>query len=112
MGKIKKPIAFHGTTDCQEAIADWLRWMEHEKRVSPNTLDAYCRDLAAFFIFMAEHLGAVPSLSNLESLDARDYRGFLAQRSKQGLSQSSIARSISTIRNFYRESQILKKKSM
>lgn len=76
--------------------------MEHEKRVSPNTLDAYCRDLAAFFIFMAEHLGAVPSLSNLESLDVRDYRGFLAQRSRQGLSPSSIARSISTIRNFYR----------
>lgn len=102
MGKIKKPVTFRGTTDCQEAIADWRRWMEHERRVSPNTIDAYCRDLAAFFIFMAEHLGVVPSLSNLESLDARDYRSFLAQRSRHGLSQSSVARCMSTIRNFYR----------
>ena len=51
---------------------------------------------------MAEHLGAVPSLSNLESLDARDYRSFLAQRSRHGLSPSSVARCMSTIRNFYR----------
>ena len=51
---------------------------------------------------MAEHLGVVPSLSNLESLDARDYRSFLAQRSRHGLSQSSVARCMSTIRNFYR----------
>ena len=102
MGRIKKPVTFRGTTDCREAIADWQTWMEHERRVSPNTIDAYCRDLAAFFIFMAEHLGAVPSLSNLESLDARDYRSFLAQRSRHGLSQSSVARCMSTIRNFYR----------
>ena len=102
MGRIKKPVTFRGTTDCREAIADWRTWMEHERRVSPNTIDAYCRDLAAFFIFMAEHLGAVPSLSNLESLDARDYRSFLAGRSRQGLSQSSVARCMSTIRNFYR----------
>ena len=102
MGRIKKPVTFRGTTDCREAIADWRTWMEHERRVSPNTIDAYCRDLAAFFIFMAEHLGAVPSLSNLESLDARDYRSFLAQRSRHGLSPSSVARCMSTIRNFYR----------
>ena len=102
MGRIKKPVTFRGTTDCREAIADWQTWMEHERRVSPNTIDAYCRDLAAFFIFMAEHLGTVPSLSNLESLDARDYRSFLAQRSRHGLSQSSVARCMSTIRNFYR----------
>ena len=102
MGRIKKPVTFRGTTDCQDAIADWRRWMEHEKRVSPNTLDAYSRDLATFFIFMTAHLGAVPSLSNLESLDARDYRSFLAQRSRHGLSQSSVARCMSTIRNFYR----------
>lgn len=102
MGRVKKPVTFRGTTDCREAIADWQTWMEHERRVSPNTIDAYCRDLAAFFIFMAEHLGAVPSLSNLESLDARDYRSFLAQRSRHGLSQSSVARCMSTIRNFYR----------
>lgn len=102
MGRIKKPVTFRGTTDCREATADWRTWMEHERRVSPNTIDAYCRDLAAFFIFLAEHLGAVPSLSNLESLDARDYRSFLAQRSRHGLSPSSVARCMSTIRNFYR----------
>jgi integrase/recombinase XerC len=98
----KKALEFSASADCQLAISDWLRWITHEKRASNNTIDAYSRDLASFLKFLTSHLGSPPTLSDFEKLEARDYRGFLADRSKRGISQSSIARSMSTIRSLFR----------
>ncbi|MEK9683411.1 MAG: tyrosine recombinase XerC [Rhodospirillaceae bacterium] len=98
----KKTLEFSASADCQLAISDWLRWITHEKRASNNTIDAYSRDLASFLKFLTSHLGSQPTLSDFEKLEARDYRGFLADRAKHGISQSSIARSMSTIRSLFR----------
>ncbi len=93
---------FTAASDLRPAIADWLSWLESEKRVSAHTLDAYSRDLAAFLSFLAEHRGGAVDIAGLESLVLRDFRAWLAARAGRGLSNASSARALSVVRNFYR----------
>ncbi|NQV47230.1 MAG: tyrosine recombinase XerC [Rhodospirillaceae bacterium] len=85
----------------QSAIGEWRDWLAHEKRTSPNTLDAYGRDLAAFFAFLESHLGYTPGLGDLEDLKTPDFRSYLAKRTGDGLTKSSLARALSSLRNFF-----------
>ncbi|HET9149433.1 MAG TPA: tyrosine recombinase XerC [Alphaproteobacteria bacterium] len=82
------------------AAEEWLGWLAAERRASPNTLAAYRRDLEHFLRFLAEHLGATPDLGDLEKLAVRDLRAWLAARAKRGLTSSSTARALSTLRSF------------
>jgi integrase/recombinase XerC len=84
------------------ALADWRDWLSGERRLSTHTLSAYQRDLRAFLLFLAEHLGAPPGLADLAGLKALDFRAYLARRRTQGLSPTSTARALSTIRNVFR----------
>ncbi|MBT7956129.1 MAG: tyrosine recombinase XerC [Rhodospirillaceae bacterium] len=65
-------------------------------------MDAYGRDLAAFFGYLSGHLGFQPGLGDLENLTTTDFRGYLAKRHNDGLSRSSTARAVSTLRNFFK----------
>ncbi len=85
-----------------KALETWRQWLAAERRCSDHTVAAYGRDMAAFFAFLNEHLGYAPGLSDLEGLQAADFRGYLARRNADGLSKSSTARALSTIRNFFR----------
>jgi len=89
-------------SDVQSAIAAWCAWLEHERRTSAHTIDAYQRDLFAFIRFSAEHLGHPPGLKDLENFRPVDFRSYLAQRAHAGLVRTSIARAMSTLRGFYR----------
>ena len=102
MAERRPLISFSASDDTLRAIEDWQRWIGDERRSSSHTLDAYSRDLAAFFIFLSEHLGSPPTLDDLNSLQAADFRSFLARRLTDGIAQSSLARSMSTLRNFFR----------
>ncbi len=93
---------FAAAADTLAAIADWRRWIADERRSSPHTLAAYSGDLAACLDFLRDHLGRVASLADLEALNAADFRGFLARRLGQGIAPSSLARAMSTLRNFFR----------
>lgn len=73
-----------------------------ERRVSPNTVAAYSRDLEKFFNFIAEHTGDDVTVVVLEGLKPFDFRSWLAHRVKDGLSATSNARALSTIRTFYK----------
>ncbi len=84
------------------AIEDWWAWLAHERRASRHTLDAYGRDLAAFFRFLAEHLGFPPGLRELDGLTPADFRSYLASRAAEGLGRTSVARAMSTLRGFFR----------
>jgi integrase/recombinase XerC len=95
-------IPFLGDAPLQEAIVGWRHWLADERRLSDHTLDGYGRDLAAFFTFLARHLGEQPRLSALGTLSAADFRGFLADRSAQGLTRTSMARTMSSLRSFFR----------
>ncbi len=84
------------------AIAEWRTWLADEKRFSVHTLDAYSRDLSAFFKFLSDHLGFAPGLQDLTRLDAGDFRAYLAHRARAGLSKASTARALSTLRGIFR----------
>lgn len=95
-------VHFSVAQDVSSAIDDWTRWLETERRASKHTADAYRRDLAAFFAFLGDHLGGEPSLADLQDLKTADFRSYLARRTAEGLARTSLARSMSTLRNFFR----------
>jgi integrase/recombinase XerC len=84
------------------AVADWRAWLGHERRGSAHTLDAYGRDLADFFGFLARHLGFPPGLKDLAELRRDDFRAYLADRRGRRLAPASTARALSTLRGFFR----------
>lgn len=67
-----------------------------------RTVEAYGNDLAGFLGFVTGHKGQVPTTKLLAGLKARDIRAYLALRRKDGLSDSSIARLLSSIKALYR----------
>ena len=95
-----KPLAAGAAV--REAAADWHRWLADEKRCSRHTVDAYDRDLAAFFDFLSRHLGRPPGFADLAALGTVDFRAWLADRSRAGLKRSSIARALAAVRGFFR----------
>lgn len=98
----RKLITFYAEPSVLKAIGDWRNWLQHEKRYSINTLDAYSRDLSFFLAFLTNHLGFQPGLNDLGNLKISDFRSYLAKRTNDGLSKTSLARVLSTVRNFFK----------
>lgn len=88
--------------DVANAAAAWRGWLADEKRMAAATLEAYGHDLADFIAFVAGHRGGSVGLDTLRSLTQADFRAWLAARAGKGMARSSTARSLSTVRNFYR----------
>ena len=95
-------IGFPAKADLQAAVAEWHGWLEHEKRASAHTRAAYRRDLLQFLAFLSGHLGGRAGLKELRRLRTADFRAWLAARSAQGLSRTSLARALSVVRGFFR----------
>ena len=95
-------IHFAARSELVRAIHDWRIWLVTERRVSPHTADAYGRDLATFLAFLTDHLGIEADTTDLADLKPADFRSYLAHRANLGIARSSIARSVSTLRNFFR----------
>ena len=88
--------------DCKEVVVSWSIWLENQRRLSPNTKTAYLHDLEVFLAFLSKHLGQRIRLHDLENITLTDFRSFITEIQIKGLSKSSTARTISTIRNFFR----------
>ncbi|MBC8287333.1 MAG: site-specific tyrosine recombinase XerD [Nitrospinae bacterium] len=73
-------------------IQEFSEYLRIEKRHSPHTVAGYCRDLRRFARIYSEVSG----------LTTADIRGFLLILRDEGLSSSSIARSLSSIKSFFR----------
>ncbi len=77
-----------------QEIIDWFTdtlWVEHG--LSQNTLTAYARDLRLFAKFLNN--------KNLIAVSQADISGYLASRFKEGCSNRTAARILSSIRRFY-----------
>jgi integrase/recombinase XerC len=85
-----------------DVLAAFLTYLGAERRMAAKTVDAYGSDLSGFFGFLRVHLGNEPTLRALASLKARDLRAYLAARRRDGLSDASIARLLSSIKALYR----------
>ncbi|MFN0218388.1 MAG: tyrosine recombinase XerC [Hyphomicrobium sp.] len=88
--------------DLRSAIEAWLSHLESERAQAAATREAYARDLRQLLSFLKRHLGHPPCLSDLERLDAKTVRTFLANRRKAGVTSRSLARAISALRMFFR----------
>lgn len=81
-----------------ETITDFSNFLKFEKNFSDNTLDAYIRDIKKLESFAIEELGNIsPNLVTYENLQE-----FIYQLSKKKFSERSQARSISSIKAFFK----------
>ena len=95
---MKQPINYNADKEVKALIARWSAWLTGERMYSPHTVDAYCRDLAIFTAFFDKPL----NIKKLARIDIRGFRAYLSSRAAENISKTSLAREISTIRNFFR----------
>jgi integrase/recombinase XerD len=77
-------------------IDTYLAYLRDVRRMSPNTLESYARDLSHLAAF-AEMRGVA-----LEALDRPALEGFVRAQMSSGLSPRSVARLVACVRGFYR----------
>ena len=74
----------------------YLTYLRDVRRMSPNTVESYARDLALLAEF-ADKQG-----STVESLQRQDLEAFVRQLMSSGLAPRSVARTVACVRGFYR----------
>ncbi|HUF46305.1 MAG TPA: site-specific tyrosine recombinase XerD [Vicinamibacterales bacterium] len=79
-----------------ESVAHYLAHLEVERRMAANTLQAYARDLDRLTGW-ARRAGRRP-----DTLDRSDLEAFLRDLMAEGLAPTSTARSVATLRGYYR----------
>jgi integrase/recombinase XerC len=99
---MKQQIKYQASPEIIKLIADWQLWLGKERGYSAHTVDAYSRDLASFFAFWQDYLGTTPDISALKSADVRTFRAFLSARKQHHLTKTSLARELSTLKNFFK----------
>ena len=75
--------------------SDYIARLANERGLSPHTVAAYRRDLSQFTTF-CERLG----VTQLDDVDRKIVRRFIAQLSTRGYAKTSIARKLSAVRAF------------
>jgi integrase/recombinase XerC len=83
-------------------IAHWLSHLGAERRMSPETVEAYGRDVRQFLDFLAEHFGRRVTLAMLRDLAPSDVRAFMAYRRGDGIGGRSLMRALAGARSFAR----------
>ena len=77
----------------ERAVADFLRHLR-ERNASPHTIKAYRGDLANFSAYAGPRAW--------KEIDHIAIRGFLSQLYENGLSKTSVARSLASVRSLFR----------
>lgn len=77
-------------------IDQYLTYLRDVRRMSPNTVESYARDLSALAEFAAKHRRGV------DTLERKDLEAFVRGLMSSGLAPRSVARAVACIRGFYR----------
>lgn len=85
-----------------QVLNAFLEHLSLERRMAAATVAAYASDLSFFMAFLRVHMGAEPSPGLLGGLRAADIRAYLAERRREGLSDASVARILSSVKSLYR----------
>jgi integrase/recombinase XerD len=82
---------------CGPAVIDtYLTHLRDVRRMSPNTVESYARDLSSLAAF-AERRG-----TSVEAMERRDLEAFVRHLMSSGLAPRSVARAVACVRGFYR----------
>ncbi|HEU4938345.1 MAG TPA: site-specific tyrosine recombinase XerD [Vicinamibacterales bacterium] len=77
-------------------IDEYLNYLRDVRRMSPNTVESYARDLAQLAEF------ADKRSSTVGELQRQDLEAFVRQLMSSGLAPRSVARTVACVRGFYR----------
>ena len=77
-------------------IDQYVAYLRDVRRVSPNTVESYARDLAQLAGFASKRD------QNVDALQRQDLESFVRQLMSSGLSPRSVARAVACVRGFYR----------
>ncbi|MEX6626195.1 tyrosine-type recombinase/integrase [Tenacibaculum salmonis] len=78
-------------------ITAFLRYLEHEKNYSKNTINAYCIDLTAFKDFCITEFDQ----EELTTIHYNQIRSWIVSLVNQNISNRSVNRKISSLKTFY-----------
>lgn len=87
-----------------DLVGEFLTHLAKERNLSPHTVSAYERDLAA----LESYLNASSGVDGWawERVDRLAVRGYVAHLARRGIGKRSIARALSAVRTFFRYLQI------
>ena len=88
--------------DLNTAVKGWLAYLKHARGAADLTIEAYERDLRQFLSHLRQQQGHAPCLGDLTTLNAKSIRSFLASRRRDGTNSRTLARTLSSLKNFFR----------
>lgn len=83
-------------------FADFLKYLQHEKRYSEHTLRAYESDLAQFNEFLTQNYPTQQTDQTQTQIKLRHLRVWVADLSNQQLNTTSIRRKIAALKSYYK----------
>lgn len=87
--------------EVRDLVDKFLLHLTNQKRFSKHTIIAYRSDLYYFFNFLHQYQETKSDIQTLKSLEVRQFRSFLANRSNKEFNNSSNARALSVLRSFF-----------
>lgn len=82
----------------ESILREYLHFLVLEKGLSDNSVVAYSHDLRRYLLYLSEIRG----LKSLDAIDMHHIEDYLEELTAMELSATSIARNISSIRNFHK----------
>lgn len=76
-------------------MCDFVDYLQNSKRVSPNTLQAYSRDIKQFYNYVSENALDIVNISKTSIIT------YMLYMQKSGRAASSISRNLASVRTFY-----------
>ena len=85
-----------------KSVQNWLNALQFERRLSVKTVESYGIDIREFLSFAAGYQERKVTLAILKQMQVADFRAFLVWQTDHDKTRSSIARSMSAVRNFFK----------
>ena len=78
-------------------LSEYLEFLEVEKGLSNNTIDAYRNDLTAFFDFCQSR-----GISEINKIDRAELNSFIMKLREEKYTPSSVMRKVASLRGFFK----------
>ncbi len=88
-----------GPSNRRDHVREFLSYIQVERGLARNTLQSYARDIARLQSW------AQKNGKQIEKLERKDLREWIAGMSREGLAPSSVSRAVSSARGFVARGQ-------